>query len=93
MINALARYHKVELHETPVGFAYIGELIKQGKVSIRGEESAGLSLCYQVPEKDGVLAGLMYCEMVARRGKPWGDNCRSYFPKLVPFARSARSSA
>ena len=43
MINALAKHHNVELHETPVGFKYIGELIKQDKIAIGGEESAGLS--------------------------------------------------
>ncbi len=36
MINALADHHKVELHETPVGFKYIGELIKQDKIAIGG---------------------------------------------------------
>ena len=41
MVNALADHHKVELHETPVGFKYIGELIKQDKIAIGGEESAG----------------------------------------------------
>ena len=71
MINALARHYRVELHETPVGFKYIGELIKQDKIAIGGEESAGLSIRHHVPEKDGVLAGLLCCEMVARRGQPW----------------------
>ena len=41
LINALAKPHDVELHETPVGFKYIGELIKQDKIAIGGEESAG----------------------------------------------------
>jgi phosphoglucomutase len=52
LINALAVHHKVELHETPVGFKYIGELIKQDKIAIGGEESAGLSVRHHVPEKD-----------------------------------------
>src|SRR5207302_7091818 len=69
MINALAAQHEVELYETPVGFKYIGELIKQDKIAIGGEESAGLSIRRHVPEKDGILAGLLCCEMVARRGK------------------------
>ena len=66
LINALAKHHRVELHETPVGFKYIGELIKQDKIAIGGEESAGLSIRHHVPEKDGVLAGLLCCEMVAQ---------------------------
>jgi len=36
------------LHETPVGFKYIGELIKQDKICIGGEESAGLSIRHHV---------------------------------------------
>ena len=85
MINALAAHHKVELHETPVGFKYIGELIKQDKIAIGGEESAGLSIRYHVPEKDGVLAGLLCCEMVARRGKQIGDQLRALFAEVGSF--------
>src|SRR6201982_2624059 len=85
LTNALARHHKVELHETPVGFKYIGELIKQDKICIGGEESAGLSIRYHVPEKDGVLAGLMCCEMVARRGKSLGQQLQELFAKVGSF--------
>lgn len=82
LINALAKYHKVELHETPVGFKYIGELIKQDKICIGGEESAGLSIRYHVPEKDGILAGLLCCEAVARRGKSLGRQLEELFVKV-----------
>jgi phosphoglucomutase len=85
LINALAKYHKVELHETPVGFKYIGELIKEDRICIGGEESAGLSIRHHVPEKDGVLAGLMCCEMVARRGKPLGKQLQELFVKVGSF--------
>jgi phosphoglucomutase len=85
LINALAKHHKVELHETPVGFKYIGELIKADKICIGGEESAGLSIRHHVPEKDGVLAGLMCCEMVARRGKSLGAQLQELFVKVGSF--------
>lgn len=85
LINALARHHKVELHETPVGFKYIGELIKQDKIVIGGEESAGLSIRHHVPEKDGVLAGLLCCEMVARRGRSLGHQLKELFAKVGSF--------
>ena len=84
-INALARHHKVELHETPVGFKYIGELIKNDRIAIGGEESAGLSIRYHVPEKDGVLAGLLCCEMVAARKKPIREQLRDVFAKVGSF--------
>jgi len=85
LINALARHHGVELHETPVGFKYIGELIKKDKIAIGGEESAGLSIRHHVPEKDGVLAGLLCCEMVARRGRPLGAQLQELFVKVGSF--------
>jgi phosphoglucomutase len=85
LINALAQHHGVELHETPVGFKYIGELIKQDKVAIGGEESAGLSIRHHVPEKDGILAGLLCCEMVARRGKSLTRQLHELFVKVGSF--------
>jgi phosphoglucomutase len=84
-INAIAKHYAVELHETPVGFKYIGELIKQDKIVIGGEESAGLSIRHHVPEKDGILAGLLCCEMVARRGKPLGKQLQDLFVKVGSF--------
>jgi len=85
LVNALAEMHKIELHETPVGFKYIGELIKQDKILIGGEESAGLSIRKHVPEKDGVLAGLLCCEMVARRGESLGKQLANLFAKVGSF--------
>jgi phosphomannomutase len=85
LINALAKYHKIELHETPVGFKYIGELIKADKIVIGGEESAGLSIRHHVPEKDGILAGLLCCEMVARRGKPLAKQLSELFGKVGSY--------
>jgi len=85
LVNALAEKHKIELHETPVGFKYIGELIKQDKILIGGEESAGLSIRKHVPEKDGVLAGLLCCEMVARRGASMSKQLQDIFAKVGSY--------
>ena len=85
LINALAQKHEVELHETPVGFKYIGELIMQDKIAIGGEESAGLSIRHHVPEKDGLLAGLLCCEAVARRGKSLGEQLKEICNQVGSF--------
>jgi phosphomannomutase len=85
LINALAEYHKVPLYETPVGFKYIGELIIADKIAIGGEESAGLTIRGHVPEKDGVLAGLLVAEMVATRGKSLGVQLKELFGKVGSF--------
>jgi phosphoglucomutase len=91
MVSALARHHGVELYETPVGFKFIGELIKQDKIAIGGEESAGLSIRYHVPEKDGILAGLLCCECVARRGKPLQLQIQDLFGKVGSFYQKRES--
>jgi phosphoglucomutase len=85
LVNALADYHKVPLYETPVGFKYIGELIIADKIAIGGEESAGLTIRGHVPEKDGVIAGLLVAEMVATRGKSLGTQLKELFGKVGSF--------
>jgi phosphoglucomutase len=85
LINALAEYHKVPLYETPVGFKYIGALIDEDKVAIGGEESAGLTIRGHVPEKDGMIAGLLMAEMVATRGTSLGEQLKGLFAKVGSY--------
>jgi len=85
LINALAEHHGIELHETPVGFKYIGELINKDAIAIGGEESAGLTIRGHVPEKDGVIAGLLMAEMVAVRGKSIREQLKALFAKVGEF--------
>jgi phosphoglucomutase len=85
LVNALAEHHRVPLYETPVGFKYIGELILQDKIAIGGEESAGLTIRGHVPEKDGIIAGLLMAEMVATRGKSLGAQLKELFAKVGSY--------
>ncbi|HEX4023003.1 MAG TPA: phosphoglucomutase/phosphomannomutase family protein [Acidobacteriaceae bacterium] len=85
LINALADKRRIPLYETPVGFKYIGELILQDKIVIGGEESAGLTIRGHVPEKDGILAGLLVAEMVATRGKTVGELLHALFAQVGSF--------
>jgi alpha-D-glucose phosphate-specific phosphoglucomutase len=85
LINAVAEQLKVPLYETPVGFKYIGELIIEDKIAIGGEESAGMTIRGHVPEKDGIIAGLLVVEMVAARGRSLGVQLRELFAKVGSF--------
>ncbi|MGB7267857.1 MAG: phosphoglucomutase/phosphomannomutase family protein [Terracidiphilus sp.] len=85
LVNALAEHYKVPLYETPVGFKYIGALIDEDKIAIGGEESAGLTIRGHVPEKDGVIAGLLVAEMVATRGASLGAQLRQLFAKVGSY--------
>lgn len=68
LVDRVARERDLPLHETPVGFKYIGELINRDEIILGGEESAGLSIRGHYPEKDGILACLLAAEAVAARG-------------------------
>lgn len=82
MIDAAARVHAQKAYQTPVGFKYIGQLIREDKIALGGEESAGLTIRGHVPEKDGILAGLLVAEMIAARGASLGEQIRQLFKKV-----------
>jgi phosphomannomutase len=68
-IDAVAKSHGSETRETPVGFKFLGELLRSGTFLLAGEESGGLSIRGHVPEKDGILACVLMLELVAMEGK------------------------
>jgi len=69
-VDAVAKSYGLETRETPVGFKYIGELLRTGHFILGGEESGGLSIRGHVPEKDGILACLLMVELAAKEKKP-----------------------
>ncbi len=72
LVDAVAGMLGVKVHETPVGFKYIGALMEREPIIVGGEESGGLSVKGHVPEKDGVLACLLMAELLAYEGKSLG---------------------
>jgi phosphoglucomutase len=82
MIDAVGKVHSQKIFQTPVGFKYIGQLIREDKIALGGEESAGLTIRGHVPEKDGILACLLVAEMIAARGASLGDQIRQLFKKI-----------
>ena len=68
-VDGVAEMLGVKLHETPVGFKYIGALMESEPIIVGGEESGGLSVKGHIPEKDGILACLLMAELVAVEGK------------------------
>lgn len=69
MLDRIAGRKGLNVIETSVGFKYIGQCILEQGVILGGEESGGLSIQGHIPEKDGILAGLLAAEMVAVNGK------------------------
>jgi len=82
MIDAAATSHGQRVYQTPVGFKYIGQLIREDKIALGGEESAGLTIRGHIPEKDGILACLLVAEMIAARGASIGEQVKAMYKKL-----------
>lgn len=85
MIDRLGELYGVETIETPVGFKYIGEIMRTKPVIIGGEESGGLSIQGHLPEKDGILACALMAELRAVTGKPLMATLAELYAKVGQF--------
>ena len=84
-VDAVAKSHGLETRETPVGFKFIGDLLRTGQYILGGEESGGLTMQGHVPDKDGLLACLLMLEIAAREGKPLSAIRARLFKKVGSF--------
>jgi len=82
LLDAVAKLHGVQLYETPVGFKYVGPLLRDDKIALGGEESAGVTIRGHLPEKDGILACLLVAEMIAARGATIHDQLMDLFKRV-----------
>jgi len=82
LVDAVAKLHGIAVRETPVGFKYIGATMESEPIIVGGEESGGLSVKGHVPEKDGILACLLMCELAAYEGKPLGKVLADLYAKV-----------
>ncbi len=66
-MERIAGHYQVPFHRTPVGFKHIARLMREEEVLFGGEESGGFGFRKTVPERDGLLGGLLVLEMIAMR--------------------------
>lgn len=77
MIDNIAKFLKVKLYETPVGFKYISALMEKEDIVAGGEEAGGMGVKGYIPERDGSMAGLLLLEMMAYRNQPIAEILKS----------------
>lgn len=78
----------IEMHETPTGWKFFGNLLDAGRVTICGEESAGTGSDH-VREKDGLWAVLLWLNILAVRQQSvdaivrdhWAKYGRNYYTR------------
>jgi phosphomannomutase len=73
LIDKLAAKYSRKLHEVPVGFKYICELMLEQNILIGGEESGGIGTSLYLPERDASVSALLLAELMAWHGKSLGE--------------------
>ena len=84
MIDKLGKLYGVDVFETPVGFKHIGPKMMETNALIGGEESGGFGFRGHIPERDGILAGLMIAEMMVKLKKSTSGLLAYLFEKVGP---------
>jgi phosphomannomutase len=82
MVDKLGRLYGVEVHETPVGFKFLGPKMMELNAIAAGEESGGYAFAGHIPERDGVYSGLLFLDLVARSGKRPSELVRELYAKV-----------
>jgi phosphomannomutase len=84
MLNKLGQIYNVPVYETGVGFKYVAPKMLETNALIGGEESGGYAFRGNVPERDGILAGLYILDMMVRLGKTPSGLIDLLFQKVGP---------
>jgi phosphomannomutase len=82
MLNKLGQIYGVPVHETGVGFKYVAPKMTETNALIGGEESGGYAFRGNVPERDGILAGLYMLDFMVKTGKKPTELLQDLFAKV-----------
>ena len=72
------------MFDTPVGFKYLGPVMMREDALLAGEESGGYAFKGNIPERDGILSGLMILDMMVKTGKSPSELLRMLDEKVGP---------
>jgi phosphomannomutase len=73
LVDKLAAKFGRTLHETPVGFKYLCELMLERDIVLGGEESGGIGTKLHIPERDAASCALLLAEVLAWHRKSLGE--------------------
>jgi phosphomannomutase len=85
LIDKLAAKLHRKLHEVPIGFKYICELMLEQNILIGGEESGGIGFSLYLPERDATVSALFLAELMAWHGKSLGELLQSLHDEFGEF--------
>jgi phosphomannomutase len=82
MLEKLAHMYGVPVHQTGVGFKYVGPKMLETDAMIGGEESGGYAFRGSVPERDGLLGNLYFLDLMVCTGRSPSQLIAHLYDKL-----------
>jgi phosphomannomutase len=82
MLEKLGKLYGVPVYETGVGFKYVAPKMLETNAMIGGEESGGYAFRGNVPERDGILAGLYILDFMVKLNKKPSELLQLLFDKV-----------
>ena len=70
MADKLGAEFGERVYEVPVGFKNVAPKMMETNALLGGEESGGFAVRGHIPERDGILIGLLFADMMVKSGKP-----------------------
>ena len=84
MLYRLGKLFDVPVYETPVGFKYVAPIMIQRDALIGGEESSGFAFRGHMPDRDGILAGLFFLDLMVKMGRSPSELIKYLYEKVGP---------
>jgi len=84
MLDKLGRLYNVPVYETGVGFKYVAPKMLEVNAICGGEESGGYAFRGHLPERDSILAGLFFLDMMVKLGRRPSELVEYLFSKVGP---------
>jgi len=86
MADKLGAQFGVEVYEVPVGFKNVAPKMMETNAVLGGEESGGFAIRGHIPERDGILVGLLFADMIVKLGRPLSQILAGLEQRVGPHA-------
>jgi phosphomannomutase len=84
MLYGLGKLYKVQVEEVNVGFKYVAPVMIKTNAIMGCEESGGYGFCGHIPERDGILAGLYFIDLMLKTNMKPSEILKKVFDLVGP---------